>query len=215
MRNLDTLDLNKKFLDVELSCFEFNLELHQNLVKFIKRLRDFYGDVSISIDFEFSSFTDACLKVELYNLPVFFKINQNSLVKIATSTVADDVDVGDFWLHSDGCLVQKTYVDDENLEFIFKKIKEFLHRNFLSLSQTINTYKERELEQMRQDVSRRVDNVLIAAPLISALYTYFTASSEELSLTEIDFLLKLILNTGLAMGFLVCVETLVDKLKNE
>jgi len=217
MRSLEELNVAKKFLNVDLTCFEFNADLYQNLTLFVEKLYEFYGEISISVDFDMSSFTEACLCVTLYNLPVFFKVNQNSLVRIATAPVdsSQNADVDDFWLKVDGCYMQKTFVGDEQLPALLKKIKVFMYKNFIHESRSHYDYQSKQVELQTKEVSRKITNLIWQAPLSGVIYTLLQMGELELDLTNVDFLITLILNTGLAMGFLVGIEALIDKFKDE
>ena len=217
MRSLEELNVAKKFVNVDLACFEFNADLYQNLTLFVEKLYKFYGEISISVDFEMSSFTEACLCVTLYNLPVFFKVNQNSLVRIATAPVDSNqnADVDDFWLKVDGCYMQKTCVgNDSNLDVCLDHTAKLMRQMSEDFYCKLSELREREVIAVTNTIENRINSLLWKAPLMAAAWTLLSYE-REIVLNDLDFLLTLMVNTGLSTSILLIVDQLISKIKNE
>ena len=216
MRSLEELNVAKKFLNVDLTCFEFNADLYQNLTLFVEKLYEFYGEISIAIDFDMSSFTEACLCVTLYNLPVFFKVNQNSLVRIATAPVDSSqiADVDDFWIKVNGCYMQKTFVGyDSNLDVCLDQTAKLMRQMSKNFYTKIAELREREVIEVTHNIENRINSLLWKAPLMAVIWT-LTSYEREILLNDLDFLLTLVINTGLSTSVLLIVDQLISKFKN-
>ena len=217
MSSFEELNIAKKPLNLDLSCFEFNSDLYKNLTSFVNKLHEFYGEILISIDFDMSSFTEACLCVTLYNLPVFFKVNQNSLVRVATASVDSNQDsqVDDFWIKVNGCYMQKTFVgNDSNLDVCLDHTGKLMRQMSESFYCKLSELREQEVIAVTNTIENRIHSLLWKAPLMAAAWTVLSCE-QEIVLNDLDFLLAFMVKTGLSTSLLLIVDQLISKLKNE
>ena len=216
-------------VDSQLECFKFNNpKLYQVSLSFLDKLRSAFSsfpNLNFQVErdmFKFASLNgekrvvELCISMNLFNLPVFFRINQNSLVLVVTSIQMCNFKPNTSWINYEGCYLQKTFLEDPDLGQVFSELIILMEGFSRNLMKEI-AQKQQDVLQKKQEVLNRSNNDLVwQAPLIASICSLLMSEEISLdSLTNNEFLIRLLLNTGLTASMLVGIEWLLDKIKNE
>ena len=216
-------------VDSQLECFKFNNpKLFAVANDFLNKLRVFFVTFpnlnfqiekemfkTVSINGE-PTIVELCISMNLFNLPVFFRINQNSLILVMTSVEMCDFVPNESWLKYSGCYVQKTFLEDPKLLNVFRDTVILMEGFSQSLMKDIAIKQQEILLAKAQILNSKNYELVWQAPLIASISSLIM--SDEIStehLTNIEFLIQLLLNTGVTASLLVTIDWLLDKIKNE
>ena len=221
MQKLNVVEtLEEPVLEQQLECFKYNNpELYRESLLFINKLRAYFNtfsNVTISLEKGMTNLQEICLKMQLFNLPVFFRIHQNSLVTVMTSIEMCNYVPDESWFKFNGCYIKSTSVNDPKLFDVFLDITNIMEGFCQKLMQEVARQRKQILSLQSHSNNHKSHNLIWQAPLISSLVTILLVDdSSDIGLTNINFLLDLIINTGLALSFLIGMESFIKKIQYE
>ena len=216
-------------VDSQLDCFKYNNpSLFKVSTKLLSKLRSFFGHYpNLNIQLEKDSFkfikvngeqtiVELCLSISLFNLPVFFKVNQNSLILVMTSVQMTSYKPHESWLAYKGNYVRKILVDDPSLDDLLLDTQYLMQYYSHSLMQDVSVIQQEMMVRKIQTLDKSKSDIVLRAPLVATISTILMSDELNLdSLTNLEFMIRLLLNTAIASSMLVGIELLIDKFKNE
>lgn len=225
MNSINSLDYRLPSIEEHLELFVYNPELYKNAKKFVGDLRLYfskYQNVEISLfgvsnikDSEGIDYaTEICLRMDLFGLPVFFEINQNSYIRVLTSPAFENQEISDFWFQYQDCLIKVTDVNDPEMPIVFNEILSLMEHMSRLVCVEFHNENQAVITNEIQKVKKKSLNVLYQAPVLATILTLLLQDEySQVSLTDRQFLLDLISNTGLVALTLSGLDYLGVKLK--
>ncbi len=214
MNNFEITTASKKpLLDTQLEGFKYNNpNLYMVSTAFVAKLRAYFqrfGVNDIVLEKDMTSMHEICISMKLFNLPVFFRINQNSLILVMTSIEMCDYQADTSWLNYQGCLVQKTYLEDPKLSEVFLDTLTLMEGFSQSLMREVAKARKQILDVQKQHLEQKDSDLVWKAPLIATIITILTMDDKSISaISDIDFIITLLLNTGLVSSFCIGMDFL-------
>lgn len=221
MRNFKVKEtFEEPVLEQQLECFKYNNpQLYRESLLFVNKLRAYFStfsNMNLNLEKSMTNLEVICLKMQLFNLPVFFRIQQNSLVTVMTSIEMCNYVPDDSWFMDNGCYIKSTSVNDPKLSEVFMDITDIMEGFSQKLMQEVARKRKQILSLQSNSNYHKSYNLIWQAPLISSFVTTLLVDdSSNIDLTNIYFLLDLIINTGLALGFLIGIEWFIKQIQYE